>query len=127
MPCALCYDGILPPPDAQWLRVTRPTRYAFYRAGDGTWQLGFREWSEASGSFSAPQPIAGPFVRSSAGHRSRFRYFDSSGEELTGPGIERSVSRIRIHTYALTGAYEAAYDTVRADSTDEALQRAIVR
>ena len=109
------------------LRVTRPTRYAFYRSGDGSWQLGFREWSEASGSFSAPQPVAGPFLRNSDGRRSRFRYFDSTGEELAGAGFERSVSRIRILTYAMNTAHAAGQDSERVDSVDVALQRAIVR
>ena len=109
------------------LRVTRPTRYAFYRSGDGSWQLGFREWSDGSGAFSAPQPVAGPFLRNSDGRRSRFRYFDSMGEELAGAGFERSVSRIRILTYAMNTAHAAGQDSVRVDSVDVALQRAVVR
>lgn len=108
------------------LRVTRLTRYAFYRSGDGTWQLGFREWSDATGSFSAPQPVAGPFLRNNTGRRSRFRYFAGTGEELAA-GFEPFVSRVRVVTYALTAAREAGQDSVRSDSVDVALQRAIVR
>jgi hypothetical protein len=109
------------------VRITRPTRYSFYRSGDGTWQLGFREWTETTGSFSAPQPVAGPFLRNSDGRRSRFRYFASSGEELVGTGVERAVSRIRLLTYALTVAREAGQDSVRADSIDVALSHAVAR
>lgn len=109
------------------LRVTRPVRYAFYRSGDGTWQLGFREWSETTGSFSAPQPVAGPFLRGSDGRRSRFHYFDSAGGELTGAGFEASVARVRAVTHALSLARQAGQDSVRSDSVDVALQRAIVR
>ena len=109
------------------LRVTRPTRYAFYRAGDGRWQLGFREWSEASGAFSTPQPVAGPFLRYADGRRSRFRYFDTAGEEVAGAGSERFVSRVRIMTYALNAARGAGQDSVRIDSIDVALQHAVAR
>ena len=104
------------------LRVTRPTRYAFYRSGDGTWQLGFREWNDVAGSFSAPQPVAGPFVHGGS-QRSRFRYFDAAGQELTALGNERQVARVRIMTYSMTLAREAGQDSVRADSLDVALLR----
>ena len=106
------------------LRVTRPTRYAFYRSSDGTWQLGFREWSEATGSFSSPQPVAGPFLRQSDGRRSRFRYFGASGAELEGAAFERSVARIRLVTHVLALARDAGQDSVRSDSLDVALSRA---
>ena len=109
------------------LRVTRPVRYAFYRSGDGSWQLGLREWSETTGSFSAPQPLAGPFLRNSDGRQSRFHYFASTGEELTIPGFETSVTRIRLVAYALTLARQPGQDSVRSDSVDVALQRATIR
>ena len=109
------------------VRITRPMRYAFYRSGDGSWQLGFREWSETTGSFSAPQPVAGPFLRNSDGRRSRFRYFASTGEELGGAGFEPSVSRIRLVVHALAVAREGGQDSVRSDSVDVALQRGVVR
>ena len=106
------------------LRVTRSTRYAIYRSGDGTWQLGFREWSESTGSFSAPQPVAGPLLRQSDGRRSRFLFFGETGEELTGSDFEARVTRIRIVTHALSLARARGQDSVRSDSVDVALQRA---
>jgi hypothetical protein len=109
------------------LRVTRPVRYAFYRSGDGSWQLGLREWSETSGSFSAPQPVAGPFLRYNDGRRSRFRYFASTGEELSRTGFEASVSRIRLVAHTLSLARDSGQDSVRSDSVDVALQRGLVR
>ncbi|CAN5365697.1 hypothetical protein BH09GEM1_BH09GEM1_26500 [soil metagenome] len=109
------------------LRVTRPTRYAFYRSGDGTWQLGFREWSDATGAFSAPQPVAGPLLRQSDSRRSRFRFFDAFGEELTGSDFEARIARVRIVTHALSAARERGQDSVRSDSVDVALQRAPAR
>jgi hypothetical protein len=109
------------------IRVTRPIRYAFYRSGDGTWQLGLREWSEAAGAFSSPQPVAGPFLRNSDGRQSRFRYFGGAGEELADVGFERSVARIRLVAHARIVTREAAQDSVRSDSVDVALQHAIAR
>ena len=109
------------------LRITRATRYAFYRSGDGTWQLGFREWNESTNSFSAPQPVAGPLLRQSDGRRSRFLFFGETGEELTGNDFEARVTRIRIITHALSLARERGQDSVRSDSVDVALQRASAR
>lgn len=106
------------------LRVTRPIRYAFYRASDGTWQLGFREWSEPTTSFAAPQPVAGPFVRQGSGRQTRLRYFASGGEELVGAVSERSAARIRVVTFASLTAWEAGQDSLRSDSVEVALQHA---
>ena len=41
------------------VRVTRRRRYALYRAGDATWQLGQRTWD---GATSTLQPVAGPLA-----------------------------------------------------------------
>lgn len=109
------------------LRVTRPARFVFYRSGDGSWQLGLREWSEPTRRFAAPQPIAGPFVRRQAPFdRSGFRYFDRDGAELpagmTGADVAR-IARIRITALTVDGIAHAAGDSVRRDSLDVALQR----
>lgn len=45
------------------VRVTRRRRYVHYRAGDGTWQLGQREWSTSVGAL---QPVAGPLAARTA-------------------------------------------------------------
>lgn len=41
------------------VRVLRRRRYALYRAGDGLWYLGMREWD--AGGWNGVQPLAGPF------------------------------------------------------------------
>lgn len=41
------------------VRVLRRRRYALYRAGDGLWYLGMREWE--AGGWQGVQPLAGPF------------------------------------------------------------------
>lgn len=77
------------------VRVTRQVRLAVYRSGDGSWQLGYREWSEASGSFATPQPVAGPFQRTAADHaRTGFRYFDAAGAELHPDADAAAGSRV---------------------------------
>jgi prepilin-type N-terminal cleavage/methylation domain-containing protein len=105
------------------LRVTRQTRYGIYRSSDGTWQLGFREWSDATQRFAAPQPVAGPLLLSDGTRRSGFRYFDSAGVELTaatGPTDVTRISRIRITAYSLVPVHDKSQDSVRTDSVDVA-------
>jgi hypothetical protein len=110
------------------LRVTRPFRYVIYRSGDGSWQLGLREWSEATWRFAPPQPIVGPFARpQGTGVRTGFRYFDAEGEELPagGAGVEVGrIARIRITAIALVRQALGGGDSLRVDSADVALQRA---
>ncbi|MEP6990242.1 MAG: hypothetical protein ABJA80_04865 [bacterium] len=105
------------------LRVTRQSRYGVYRASDGSWQLGFREWNDPAGAFSAPQPVAGPLVRRIGSLRSGFRYFDSSGAELDpadGPVDVRRAARIRITMLSLLPTRERVQDSIRIDSVDVA-------
>lgn len=109
------------------LRVTRPVRYAFYRSGDGSWQLGMREWSDATQRFAAPQPIAGPFAQRRTGTlRTGFRYFDAAGDELlssaTGADVAR-IARIRVTAVALVPLASHGADSVQVDSADVATQR----
>jgi len=60
-------------------RVTRHVRYSVYRAPDGQWYLGRREWSTVQGRFETIQPVSGPYATHAA-----LRYFDESGAELPG-------------------------------------------
>ena len=109
------------------LRITRQTRYGLYRAGDGSWQLGFREWNESAGAFSAPQPIAGPLLLRSRDRRSGYRYFNTFGQELApanGAMDATQVARIRITTLSLVAGRAPGQDSVRSDSVDVALRRA---
>jgi type II secretory pathway pseudopilin PulG len=114
-------------PAGALLRVTRPFRYVIYRSGDGSWQLGLREWSDATQRFAPPQPIAGPFARRLvSGVRTGFRYFDAEGWELpegqSGAEVGR-IARIRITAAALVRGALAGGDSLYADSADVALQR----
>jgi hypothetical protein len=106
------------------LRVTRPVRYAFYRSGDGSWQLGLREWVAPARRFAPPQPFAGPFLRRSGALRGGFRYFDAGGGELpigaAGADVGR-IARVRLTVLALGRATGARRDSVRRDSVDAAL------
>ena len=109
------------------VRVTRPLAYVVYRSGDGSWQLGMREWSEATQRFAPPQPIAGPFARRvDRGPRTGLRYFGPDDSELVpGAGSAEigAVARIRITTVALVRSAIAGVDSLRVDSADVALQR----
>jgi prepilin-type N-terminal cleavage/methylation domain-containing protein len=106
------------------VRITRQGRYSVYRAGDGSWQLGWTEWSEATGRFAAPQPVAGPFLRSlPTGERTGFRYFDADGTELPAEPYVAEVSRIaRLRMTVLSPALSVDRDArdARLDSVDVA-------
>jgi hypothetical protein len=114
-------------PDGSPLRATRQLRYLLYRASDGGWQLGLREWSEVTRRFAPPQPLAGPFIRRlPSGERTGFRYFDAADRELlpqpTGVDVSR-VARIRITALSTDGGAGSTGEGVRRDSVDVALQR----
>jgi hypothetical protein len=91
------------PESSPVVRVTRPWRYSLYRASDGRWYVGAKEWNPALGRFNTIQPVAGPLVSASAGGL-RFRYLDSLGAGL--PVIPPDVRAI--------AAIEAGF---RVDST----------
>lgn len=73
------------------VRVTRPWRYSIYRASDGRWNLGAKEWNPELARFNTIQPVAGPLVSATAGGL-RFRYLDSVGGAL--PLVPPDVRRI---------------------------------
>jgi type II secretory pathway component PulJ len=106
------------------LRLTRWERYVVYRASDGRWYLGIRDWSVAGARFLSPQPVAGPFLRVlSTGERTGFRFYDSLGVSLRPNGTnERAIARVRVTTLAAVPAWAGA-DSVRRDSADVALAR----
>ncbi len=108
------------------LRVTRPARFGVYRASDGTWQLGYREWNDATHRFAAPQPVVGPLVPRTGRRPSGFRYFDATGVELMASGSPidvRLVARIRLTASTLVHTPDPAQDSVRSDSVDVTLRR----
>jgi len=105
------------------LRVTRPARYSFYKSGDGSWQLGLRDWIGGD-HFGAPQPVAGPFLGRSGDRRTGFRYFGPNGDELSASsaGVDADrVARIRVTVLAADPAAAGGANAVRADSADVAL------
>lgn len=109
------------------LRVTRPARFGVYRASDGTWQLGYREWNDPTHRFAAPQPVVGPLVPRTGRRPSGFRYFDSAGVELRASGAPidvRLVARIRLTASTLVHTADQVQDSVRSDSVDVTLRRA---
>lgn len=77
------------------VRVVRRRRYALYRAGDGHWYLGQREW-EVGGS--ALQPVAGPLLRYQALGASGLSVaaFDSAGAPVVGAPAGRAVARVSV-------------------------------
>lgn len=109
------------------LRVTRQSRYGIYRAGDGSWQLGFREWNPATFGFAAPQPVAGPLLFRAGSRRSGFRYFDDAGMELVPSSMPLDVARlarVRLTVHSLAVDVDNSRDSVRTDSIDVAVRRA---
>ncbi len=110
------------------IRVTRQTRYSIYRASDGTYQLGVREWNDSTHRFSAPQPVAGPLLPRSGSWRSGFRYFDAGGVELTSTSLPidvTTIARIRISANGVVAVRGNGQDSVRADSVDVALHHVV--
>lgn len=112
------------PPGAP-LRITRQIRYTIYRSGNGTWQLGLREWNPQSRSFSAPQPVAGPLLLLAGARKTGFRYHDQSGIEvlpIAGPIDVRRVARIRVMASSRVTIRTFTDDSIRTDSVDVALR-----
>lgn len=106
------------------LRVTRHERWLFYRASDGGWYLGVRDWNAATARFNTSQPVAGPFARTlRTGERTGFRFYDSIGSALIPDGTNESrIARVRV-TVLSAVAPSGAGDTVRRDSADAVLSR----
>lgn len=83
-----------PPPDTLLdgtaVRVTRRLRYSLYRAPDGRWYLGRREWSAARSRFETIQPVGGPYRPYSFAGSSglELRYFDRTGAEVPSGASE---------------------------------------
>lgn len=117
----LTLDGDISAPGATPVRITRHERFVVYRASDARWYLGLRDWSDGTGRFAAPQPIAGPFISALANERTGFRYFDGAGSEIVPNGSnESSVRRVRVSSLISVPSRGAA-DSVRRDSVDVAL------
>jgi prepilin-type N-terminal cleavage/methylation domain-containing protein len=77
------------------IRFLRSVRYSLFRPTGATadgWYLGYREY--VGGSWSTPEPIAGPFEAAGAPRNGiRFAYFDTLGQTLAAP-TGQSVGRV---------------------------------
>jgi prepilin-type N-terminal cleavage/methylation domain-containing protein len=93
------------------VRVTRPWRYSLYRASDGSWYFGAKDWNASLGRFNTIQPVAGPLVSAAAGGL-RFRYLDSLGAPLPVlPPDTRRIASIEVAVRVdstIPGAYAHA-------------------
>ena len=99
---ALSLSPMPPTPLGMPVRVTRPMRYSLYRAADGDWYVGEREWNNLLARFNSIQPIVGPFLKASAGGL-LFRYSDSTDALLSTPVLDpRGVSLIELQLRAET-------------------------
>ena len=81
------------------LRISRSMRMSSYRASDGMWYFGVRDWNAATGRLNTIQPVAGPLEPYSAdATRSGllFRYFDATGLELPVPVDVGRVATIQV-------------------------------
>lgn len=68
------------------VRLTRRIRLSFYRASDGQWYLGLREWNATLGRFNTIQPVAGPLLPyGGASPGLHLAYRDSGGNTLDPP------------------------------------------
>jgi hypothetical protein len=77
------------------IRITRPQRLSFYRAGDNLWYLGMRSWNNTTSQFNVVQPLSGPYASPTRSGGSRFRYYDASGAQLTSGGLTAgSIARV---------------------------------
>jgi prepilin-type N-terminal cleavage/methylation domain-containing protein len=75
------------------VRITRPLRFSFYRAGDNRWYLGLRSWN-ASGQFNTVQPVSGPFAPA-ADRGTRLQYFDDLGNRVSSGSIDtHAIARV---------------------------------
>ncbi len=81
------------------VRVTRAMRYSLYRAADGNWYLGERDWNAALAMFNGIQPVSGPFPSpaASGGGGLVLSYFDSLGVALASPVADpRRIAAVEI-------------------------------
>lgn len=101
------------------VRVTRWSRYSVYRAGDGAWYLGFRDWNHTLGRFNTIQPVSGPF-RPPGAAGLRFAYFDMNGAQVAPDAAgRRRIARIEV-TVATDAGVGAPWSQLRAASESRA-------
>lgn len=82
------------------VRITRRERYSLYRASDGAWYLGLREWNGASARFDVVQPLSGPFASPMSG--TRFQALDTLGATWASDVGARHIGAITLTLVATT-------------------------
>lgn len=83
------------------VRFTRRTRLSHYRASDGRWYVGLREWNAPLARFNAIQPVAGPFAPySPTASGIQFDYRDEAGVLLELPA---DPGRVALVTFVFRG------------------------
>jgi hypothetical protein len=109
-------------------RVTRPVRYSGYRASDGFWYLGEKEWNGLLSRFNAIQPAAGPFLSASLPGVG-FVYRDSAGNVLPAPVADpAAIALVRLELRAETrGAVMALGSSVGGKRRDSLLVAVALR
>lgn len=91
------------------VRVTRPVRYSLYRASDGAWYVGQRDWNNSTLKLNAIQPVAGPFLSAAQGGL-RFTFSDSTGAVLRSPVANRaSIATVRVDVRGQTRNVQRAF------------------
>lgn len=86
-------------PEGAPVRILRRTRLSHYRASDGQWYLGLKEWNGALQRFNTVQPVAGPLRPYSADPARTgllFEYRDRSGGTLAPPVDAAQIASITI-------------------------------
>ena len=92
---------------ARAVHVLRPFRLSLYRASDGQWYLGGRDWNGTLARFNCIQPVAGPlrpYSRSASASGLVFLYASASGEPLGAPADPEQIATITIVARAETRA-----------------------
>ncbi len=115
-------DTLAPAHPGSALRVTRPVRYSLYRASDGSWQVGARDWNSSTLRLNTIQPVAGPLLAPSAGGLV-FSYVDTVGRSVSNPSdTSAGLALIRVAARAQGGALirvlGASATSRRTDSLD---------
>jgi hypothetical protein len=80
------------------VRFTRRVRLSAYRASDGLWYLGLKEWNTSLARFNSIQPVAGPLLPQGASPPGfSLEYRDASGA-LLSPADPSRVATVTVIT-----------------------------
>jgi len=91
-------------PTGSVVRFLRPMRLSLYRASDGSWYLGAKDWNDAAQRFNTIQPVAGPLRPYSVDAASTgllFEYLDRNGEAVDDTQLSR-IASIRVTARSAT-------------------------